>query len=107
MIPRAAFAISRPAGPTEINGAWLDKYTVAHFSAGALSNLYTKGRVRFWGALAIGVGWEIVEWILKAHVPQWFYPYDGQDSWNNVITDIAAVVAGWWVADKLPEGAWL
>lgn len=97
----------RRAGADEINGGWVDRMTVAHLAAGMLANLYTKGRVGFWGALGIGVGWEVLEWFLKARFPGIFEPYDGQDSAQNMAVDVAAVVAGWWVASKLPAGRWI
>lgn len=98
---------ARAALPTEINGGWLDRYTVAHFAAGSLMNLYTKGRCPAWGAFAMAVGWEVLEWWMKNKWPALFHPYDTQDSVQNMGVDIAAVMAGYWLAGKLPDGAWL
>ncbi len=99
--------MSRAAQPGEVNYGWADKYTFAHFGAGLLLNLYSKDRVPFWGALAVAVGWEVLEYILKNTSPKLFVPYEGQDSAKNIVVDIAAVCFGWWLGHNLPDGQWI
>ncbi len=95
-------------GPSNygINDGWFDKYTVAHAASGALISLGTRGRASFWTVLALAAGWEILERGLKATFPSMF-PYASQDSLQNAVVDVAAVMLGWWLAEKLPDGAWL
>jgi hypothetical protein len=86
------------AQPGEINHDVVDRYTLGHVAAGLLFGL---GRVPWWAALALAVGWELVERPLKDQYPHAF-PYSSQDTVANAVGDIVAVMAGWGVIKLLP-----
>jgi hypothetical protein len=85
----------RAAGPDEINGGWVDRYTIAHFASGTLIRLLGKKQIPWWGALLLGIAWEVVERPLKEVFPGMFAPYDTQDSLQNSISDVVALMLGY------------
>jgi len=84
------------AKPGEINAEPFDRYTFGHLAAGVLLGL---ARVPAVPVIALAMGWEVVERSLKNRLPSWF-PYSTQDTIENAVVDIAAVLVGWWVFRK-------
>lgn len=76
--------------PGQINGDAIDRYTLGHGAAGILMGL---GRLPWWGALGLAVGWEIVERPLKDQFPKAF-PNATQDTVPNAVCDALAVMVG-------------
>lgn len=91
----------RTAGPGEINGNAVDRYTIGHAAFGVMMGL---GRVPWWGALTVAVGWEFLERILKDHVPALF-PDSTQDTLVNASFDAIAIMLGWGAMQVLPPPA--
>ena len=89
----------RAAEPGEINHAVVDRFTIAHFAVGVLMGA---GRMPWWGALAIAVGWELVERPLKRSAPQ-IFPHATQDTVQNAVGDAVAMMAGWVSWQVLPK----
>ena len=73
-LTRGRLGASVPAQPGDINAGWLDKYTVAHFGSGVAIQLFTKGRIGFWGTLALAAGFELAEVYAKQWWPAIFEP---------------------------------
>lgn len=88
----------RSALPGEINGDLLDRFTIGHGAFGLLMGL---GRVPWWAALTVAVGWEFAERGLKDAVPVAF-PNATQDTFSNAIFDAMAVMAGWTAIQLFP-----
>jgi hypothetical protein len=91
--------LARAARRGEINGDALDRFTIAHGAAGVLMGL---GRVPWWGALVLAVGWELAERPLKRVIPRAF-PHASQDSLANATCDVLAVMAGWGAMQLFPQ----
>lgn len=87
----------RIASPGEINGDVVDRFTLAHGAAGVLAGSVGVGPL---GALALAVGWEIVERPLKRALPGAF-PNATQDTWGNMVGDVGAFMIGWFIANRL------
>jgi len=49
------------------------------------------------GTLAVAVGWEVTEHVLKNVVPAWF-PHPTQDTLANSIGDVLSTAVGWGLA---------
>jgi hypothetical protein len=81
----------RTARPGEINYAPLDRYSLAHGLIGVAAAMMGLG---FWTTLAIAVGWEVVEHILKDVVPALF-SYPSQDTVINSVGDVLSTLIGW------------
>lgn len=75
---------------SDINQAALDRFTSAH--AGVGISIAVLG-FPWWAALAMTVGWELVENYLKDRKPDLF-PYSSHDSAENSVADAAAVMVG-------------
>lgn len=82
------------AKPGEINGDSIDRFTAGHAAFGVLLGL---GRVPWWVALGLAVGWEIVENPLKDRFPKLF-PHPSHDAPVNATFDVLAVMTGWTLA---------
>jgi hypothetical protein len=82
---------TRKALPGEINYALVDRFTIAH---GAVGFTLGAARVPLPYAIAIAIGWELVENPLKRNFPGLF-PSKTQDSLQNATGDALAMVAGW------------
>lgn len=74
-----------------INDELFDRFSLAH---GAVGFGYGRVGIPWWGAVALVVGWEIVERPLKAEMPGLF-PHASQDSVANMAGDVIAVMVGW------------
>ena len=81
----------RTAGPGEINYAAFDRYSLAHGLIGIAAAMMG---LSFWSTLAIAVGWEIAEHILKNVVPSLF-SYATQDTLINSVGDVLSSLVGW------------
>ena len=60
------------------------------------------GRVPWWLALTLAVGWEFAERPLKNSFPRAF-PNATQDTFANAFCDVLAVMAGWGATKLLPK----
>lgn len=80
----------------EVNYGAFDVFTIAHAAAGVAMGVAGVSRSR---ALAVAIGWEIVEPILKTALPGAF-PHATIDTMTNKTTDVVAVMAGWWVVSR-------
>jgi hypothetical protein len=91
-------AAQRQARPGEINGDGVDRFTIGHAAFGVLMGL---GRVPLWAAVAVAVGWELIENPLKDRFPEAF-PHASHDTFENASMDAIAMVAGWGAVQFLP-----
>ncbi len=90
----------RHAKRGEVNYDAIDGFTAAHAASGAIMALTG---VKASTALAMAVGWELVEPVLKTEIPGLF-PHASIDTPINKLTDVAAVMVGWWGAKRLSRG---
>ncbi len=81
----------RPAGPGEINYAWIDPFTFLHFGIGMLYGFLGAGP---WLSFGLAVLWEIVENPLKVYC-RFLFPEPTADSLRNQIGDVLALMLGW------------
>lgn len=88
----------RTAQTGEINGDAIDRFTIGHAAFGTIMGL---GRVPWWGALTVAVGWELLEHVLKDAVPAAF-PHATQDTLINSTFDALAMMLGWGAIRALP-----
>jgi hypothetical protein len=99
--PPALVGAQRTALPGEDNHGFVDRYTVGHAAFGVLGGL---ARLPWWGMLASGLVWDlIIERQFKDAWPELF-PNPTQDTWQNIAGDTVAMMAGWKLANLLPEG---
>ncbi len=97
---RGTLPAVRRAKPGEVNYGPVDRFTFAHAAAGVgLALADASGPV----ALAVAIGWEVVEPTLKVKAPALF-PYASRDSMTNKVVDVVAVMAGWYGTRKLSRG---
>ena len=87
---------ARGAHSGEINGDFVDRFTLAHAAGGAALGLM---RTSFPTALVVAVGWELVERPLKDAYPALF-PHETQDTLPNAVGDVLAVLGGWWLVSR-------
>lgn len=88
---RLGSAHQRTARPGEINYAFVDPYSLAHAAVGALLGLLG---LRLGGLLAIAIGWELAEHVLKNLIPAVF-PHPTQDTLANSTGDVLSALLGW------------
>jgi hypothetical protein len=79
----------------------VDRYTIGHAAFGVLMGL---GRVPWWGAFTVAVGWEFLERWLKDALPRAF-PNATQDTFANSAFDAIAMMLGWGAIKALPRQA--
>ena len=91
---RLGSAHQRTARPGEINHAFVDPYSLAHAAVGVLLGLLG---LRLRAVLAIAIGWELVEHVLKNLIPAVF-PHPTQDTLANSVGDILSALVGWAIA---------
>ncbi len=91
---RLGSAHQRTARPGELNYAFVDPYSLAHAAVGAMLGLLG---LRLGALLAIAIGWELVEHVLKNLIPAAF-PHPTQDTLANSIGDVLSAVIGWAIA---------
>ena len=84
----------RTATSGEINFGFLDPYALVH---GVIGVIAAAIGLRLWGTLALAVGWEIAEHLLKEIVPSVF-PHVTQDTLQNSAGDVLATMLGWGLA---------
>jgi len=84
-------AAQRVAGPGELNHGFLDPYSLVHGLVGAVIALFGLG---FGAAIAIAVGWELAEHVLKNIAPAAF-PHPTQDTLANSAGDVLSTAIGW------------
>jgi hypothetical protein len=87
-------AHQRTARPGEINHAFVDPYSLAHAAVGAILGLLG---LRLEALLAIAVGWELAEHVLKNMIPA-IFPHPTQDTLANSIGDVLSALLGWAIA---------
>lgn len=75
-----------------INQAAFDRFTIAHFAIGVTMGVAGVPRL---AALAVAIGWEIVERPLKRNFREAF---PSQDSLQNATVDALAMTAGYCAA---------
>jgi hypothetical protein len=90
--------VQRTASTGEINGDAIDRFTIGHVAVGTLMGL---GRIPWWGALTVAVGWEVLERGLKDSVPAAF-PSATQDTTSNAVFDAMAMMLGWTAIQLFP-----
>lgn len=76
-----------------INGDPADRFTIAHGIGGVFIGL-TNAPIG--AAIALAIGWEVLERYLKDRMPEAF-PHPSQDRLQNSILDACAVLIGWGV----------
>lgn len=82
------------------NQTAIDRFTAGHAAVGLLLRL---GRLPWWAALAIAVGWEVIETPIKNAMPRAF-PFPTADSFANAATDVVAVMTGYGLGRLLDQG---
>lgn len=91
----------RTALPGEDNYSFVDRYTAGHAAFGVLAGL---GRLPWWATLASGLFFDLVlERVGKDAWPE-LWPNPTQDTWQNIAGDTVAMMAGWKIANLLPNG---
>ncbi len=93
---RLGSAQQRTARPGEINYAFVDPYSLAHAAVGVLLGLLG---LRVGALLAIAIGWELAEHILKNLIPAVF-PHPTQDTLANSTGDVLSALIGWAIARR-------
>ena len=83
----------------ELNYAFVDPYSLAHAAVGALLGLLG---LRLGALLAIAIGWELAEHVLKNLVPAAF-PHPTQDTLANSTGDVLSALVGWAIARGEPR----
>ncbi len=84
----------RTATSGEVNFGFLDPYSLVHGFIGIIAAALG---LRFAGTLALAVGWELAEHLLKQLVPSVF-PHVTQDTLQNSCGDVLATMLGWGLA---------
>ncbi len=87
-------AHQRTARAGEINHAFVDPYSLVHAAVGAAFGLL--GLSLGW-VLAIAIGWELAEHVLKNLIPTVF-PHPTQDTLANSAGDVLCALVGWAIA---------
>lgn len=81
----------RIARPGEVNHAFMDRFTLAHYAWGVILGA---SRAPWWLVPIVAIGWEVVERPLKRQFPRAF-PHATQDTWPNMIGDAGAMISGY------------
>jgi hypothetical protein len=89
--------VQRVANPGELNHGFLDPYSLVHGLVGAVLAVFGLGLA---GAIAVAVGWEVVEHVLKNVAPSAF-PHPTQDTLANSAGDVLSTAIGWVIAAAL------
>jgi hypothetical protein len=84
----------RTASSGEVNFGFIDPYTLVHGLIGVIAAAIG---LRLGGMLALAVGWEIAEHLLKQLIPSVF-PHVTQDTLQNSCGDVLATMFGWGLA---------
>ena len=84
----------RTATSGEINFGFVDPYTLVHGLVGVVAAAIG---LRFVWMMAVAIGWEIAEHLLKLLVPSVF-PHVTQDTFLNSCGDVLATMLGWVIA---------
>lgn len=90
----ALLAAQRLAPPGELNHGFLDPYSLVHGLVGVVAALFG---LRLGGTMAIAIGWEVTEHLLKNLAPTAF-PHPTQDTLANSAGDVLSTALGWAVA---------
>ena len=85
------------ARPGEVNYPIVDRFTLVHAGFGALLSIMGASRNQ---ALAVAIGWELLERPLKRSMPQ-IFPHSTQDTILNMIGDAVANYLGYSAMEKL------
>lgn len=88
------------AWPGTINYPLFDAMTLMHLAVGVALGLFRMGAL---AALAVAVGWELAEHLLKDCVPKLFV-FPSQDSLANAAGDVMATMIAWAAARGLGSG---
>ncbi len=88
---------TRTARPGEVNYPVVDRFTLVHAGFGALLSILGASRGQ---ALAMAIGWELLERPLKRSMPQ-IFPDSTQDTIPNMIGDAIATELGYLAMEKL------
>ena len=75
----------------------VDRFTLVHAGFGALLSIMGASRNQ---ALAVAIGWELLERPLKRSMPQ-IFPDSTQDTIPNMIGDAIAMELGYLAMEKL------
>jgi hypothetical protein len=87
----------RTAAPGEVNYPIVDEFTLVHFGVGAFLSILGASQKQ---ALAINIGWELLERPLKRTMPQ-IFPHTTQDTIPNMIGDLIANELGYLLMERL------
>ena len=88
---------TRTARPGEVNYPIVDRFTLVHAGFGALLSIVGASRNQ---ALAVAIGWELLERTMKRTMPQ-IFPHSTQDTIPNMIGDAVANYLGYLAMEKL------
>ena len=75
--------------------------SLVHLGVGIAFGLF---RIGLGPTLAVAVGWEVLEHVLKDHAPQMFV-FPSQDSLANSIGDVLSAVVGWYLAGPISRAS--
>jgi hypothetical protein len=87
----------RTAVPGETNYPFVDAFTLAHLGVGALLSILGASQKQ---ALAVAIGWELIERPMKRSMPNLF-PHSTQDTIPNMVGDAVANYLGYLAMEKL------
>ena len=85
--------------PATINGAYVDRFTLAHALAGVVAAYWKVTPIQ---AVVLAVGWEIGEDWLKDRYPSLF-PHPSVDTKENALVDVGAFLVAYTMARKTQE----
>ncbi len=87
-----------PVATSNPNYGLVDKFTIAHASAGALLGFTP---LPWWGVLGLTVGFELIEPHMQSWFPQWRLS-STRETTANMVGDVLIAMAMWWLVKKLP-----
>jgi hypothetical protein len=91
-IARMCRSVAQPtAGPGDVNHGLFDVFSLVHLGGGIFFGAIGLG---FFPMLALAVGWEFAERVLKDCIPHVFV-HPAQDTIVNACGDILMAMAGW------------
>jgi hypothetical protein len=92
-------ALSPRAGAGDaVNYGVVDKFTVAHVASGALLGFTP---LPWWGALALTIGFELVEPYMQEAFPQWRVS-STRETVANSISDVVVAMLAYWAVKAIP-----
>lgn len=87
-----------PVATQNPNYGWVDRFSIAHASTGALLGFTS---IPLWGVLVGAVLFEFAEPVMQATFPQWRLSSTRETTQNSIV-DVALAVVVCWLVRKVP-----